>query len=65
MKYRNLHDLLQHSSSSRSFFVSLPVELQCKLHEHNDYVHTAAELRARAEAVEAHQRLMDLGGWNN
>lgn len=65
MRYRDLHELIQGSQSSRAFFLSLPVEIQCKLHEHNAYVHSAAELRspgrrpAKLDAVDIPGRL----GW--
>lgn len=49
MRYDNLHALLQNSPSTRSFFLSLPVNLQYRLHqEHETYIHSAEELRKRA-----------------
>lgn len=63
MKYRNLHELLQNSQSSRTFFLSLPVEMQYRLHEHNAYVHSAAELRTQADAIRSCDHLARLGGW--
>ena len=64
MRYRDLHELIQGSQSSGAFFLSLPVEIQCKLHEHNAYVHSAAELRSRAAALQSWMRLTSLGGWD-
>ena len=64
MRYRDLHELIQGSQSSRAFFLSLPVEIQCKLHEHNAYVHSAAELRSRAASLQSWMRLTSLGGWD-
>lgn len=64
MRYRDLHELIQGSQSSRAFFLSLPVEIQCKLHEHNAYVHSVAELRSRAAALQSWMRLTSLGGWD-
>ena len=48
MRYENLHALINSSSSSRQYFLSLSVEMQMALHEHNDYIHTAAELHRLA-----------------
>ncbi len=62
--YHDLKELIQHSQSSRAFFLSLPVDLQCKLHEHNAYVHSAAELHARAAAIQSCERMDVLGGWS-
>lgn len=44
MKYNNLQDLILHSSSTRQYFLSLPVSLQLTLHEYNHHIHTAADL---------------------
>ena len=65
MRYRDLHELIQGSQSSRAFFLSLPVEIQCKLHEHNAYVHSAAELRSRAAALQSWRRVMKPLHWQN
>ena len=46
MKYLNLHELIQNSSSSRRYFLSLPVETQIDLHKLNSFIHTAQELHA-------------------
>lgn len=53
MKYKNLHELIFSSTSSRNYFLSLPVDMQLKLHEHGDYIHTAAQLHRRAEQIES------------
>lgn len=63
MQYANLHDLIQNSASSRQFFLSLPVSMQCKLHEHNTSIHTAAQLHTKAAAIESYDHLAKLGGW--
>ena len=39
IKYQNLHELIQRSSSSREYFLSLPVDTQLRLHVLNDYIH--------------------------
>ncbi|MCC8192328.1 MAG: hypothetical protein LIO41_04735 [Ruminococcus sp.] len=51
MRYDNLHELIFSSSSSRQYFLSLPVEIQIILHEQNDFIHTLFELRRNAEYV--------------
>lgn len=63
MPYPDLKALIQHSSSSREFFLSLPVELQTELHSHNDVIHTAAQLRLRAEQLERHRNHIKLSGF--
>lgn len=60
MKYENLKQLIQQSASSRSFFLSLPVNMQMKLHEHNDYIHTAEELHRHADAILKYERLVQI-----
>lgn len=52
MKYNNLNDLINSSSSTRKYFLSLPVDMQMSLHEHNDYIHTAQELHRKVEMIE-------------
>ena len=64
MRYHTLHELIQNSPSSRSFFLSLPVPTQCRLHEeYNVYVHSAAELHRAVYAIETLNRQKSLGGW--
>lgn len=60
MKYDNLNHLIRESSSSRRYFLSLPVSMQMTLHEHNDYIHTAAELHRRADAIRAYNHQVQL-----
>lgn len=52
MKYKDLQDLISHSSSTRKYFLSLPVSMQSALHEHNCYIHTAADLHICADLIE-------------
>lgn len=52
MRYINLNELIKNSSSTRKYFLSLPVDMQLSLHEHNDYIHTALELRNHVSAIE-------------
>ncbi len=49
MKYDSLKDLIYSSSSSRRYFLSLPVNIQLMLHEQNDSIHTLYELKRNAE----------------
>lgn len=56
MKYVNLTELLQKSSSSRKYFLSLPVCLQMELHEKGEYIHTAAELHHYKDLMEIYDR---------
>lgn len=58
MKYENLQELIAHSSSSRSFFLSLPVALQLLLHEHSSAIHTAADLHLRADQLQKMPRFL-------
>lgn len=49
MQYRNLNFLLLNSSSSRHYFMSLPNDVQLKLRDRKDFIHTQFELRRNAE----------------
>lgn len=53
MKYKDLQDLLSRSSSTRQYFLSLPVPLQLTLHKYNSYIHTAADLHLKADIIRA------------
>lgn len=60
MRYENLNQLVRESSSSRRYFLSLPVSMQLKLHEHNDYIHTADELHRRTDAILKYERQVEI-----
>lgn len=60
MKYENLNQLIRKSSSSRRYFLSLPVSMQLKLHENNDYIHTADELHRCTDAILKHERQVQI-----
>lgn len=60
MRYENLNHLVHKSSSTRRYFLSLPIETQIELHEHNDYIHTAAELHRLADALKTYHRQVQL-----
>ena len=54
MAFSNLKELIQTSSSSRQYLLSLPVDIQVKLHEQNEFIHTLYELRRNAEYLMKH-----------
>lgn len=60
MRYENLNQLIHESSSSRQYFLSLPVSMQFKLHEHNDHIHTADELHRRTDAILKYDRQVEI-----
>lgn len=64
MYYENLQALIQKSSSTRQYFLSLPVDLQLSLHEQNNCIHTARELREYAAVIENYHYHVKLGKWN-
>lgn len=49
MQYENLKLLISSSSSSRRFFLSLPVDVQLSLHDKNDFIKTQQDLRMYAD----------------
>lgn len=61
MRYANLHQLLWRSSSTRQYFLSLPLATQLALPQHNEYIHTAAQLRRHRQAAGDYQHLEALG----
>lgn len=60
MRYENLNQLIRKSNSSCRYFLSLPVSLQVKLHEHNEYIHTADELHRRTVEILKYERQVQL-----
>lgn len=60
MKYNNLKHLVRVSSSSRRYFLSLPVIMQMELCEHNEYIHNAADLHRHVNAIEAYRRQVQI-----
>ena len=61
MRYENLNRLIRESSSSRRYFLSLPVSMQVKLHAHNETIHTADELHRRTDAILKYERRCCMG----
>lgn len=56
LHYTDLEALIAHSSSTRAYFLSLPVEAQLRLHEHGACIHSAAGLHRYAAQLEHHER---------
>ncbi|MFQ9516608.1 MAG: hypothetical protein ACLRZ9_12395 [Eubacterium sp.] len=48
----NLMELLKNSSSTRNYFVSLPVQLQVMLHEQHSYIRTSAQLHLISDILQ-------------
>lgn len=57
MKAENLKDLIRRSSSTRQFFMSLPVPDQMELHRHNEHVKTADQLHRYADYLQTNGHL--------
>lgn len=51
MKFTDLQELISVSNSSRQYLLSLPVSVQLRLHEQNDFIHTQFELRRNADCI--------------
>ena len=62
--YQDLCELIRYSRSSREYFLSLPVEMQMRLHRHNADIRSAAELHRAVEGLKTLSRQISLGGWN-
>ena len=60
MVYKNLDDLIYASSSSRRFFLSLPVKTQMALHSQSEFIKTAQTLHRNAYALENYQHHVEL-----
>lgn len=61
LKYNDLQALIQSSTSTRNYFLSLPVAVQIVLHEQNDHIHTAEELHTHAENIIKYQMHLNIG----
>lgn len=51
LQYDNLQSLIRNSSSTRNYFLSLPVDMQLELHKHNEYIHSAQQLHNLAYSI--------------
>lgn len=60
MKYKNLNDLVLHSSSSRKYLLSLPVQMQMQVHKYGKYIHTAADLHNHAEMLQKYNNSVEI-----
>lgn len=60
MKYENLHQLINRSSSSRRYFLSLPVATQLELHKQSAYIGSAFELHRRVDELAAYNRQVEI-----
>lgn len=56
--YNNLSALLFGSTSTRTYFVSLPVWLQILLHEEHNYISTAEQLHRIADILQKQKHLL-------
>jgi len=56
LRYDNLHELISSSSGTRKYFLSLPFKIQTQLYEHNNYIHSSADLRLRLTQIEKYNR---------
>lgn len=52
MQYDDLNQLIQHSSSSRQYFLALPAAVQVQLHGCKDAIHTAYDLHRYAVSLQ-------------
>ena len=60
MKYKDLIHLCENSSSTRSYYLSLPVKTQMRVSEFCDSIHTAAELHNMVSMLEKYDRSVEL-----
>ena len=51
MLYKSLHDLINLSSSSRKYFLSLSVDMQLQLHQYNEIIHSAHDLHKLVDNI--------------
>ena len=56
MRYHNLNELIRGSRSSALYFFSLPPEMQVKLGEHGELIHTAKDLHDAVNAADIYER---------
>lgn len=57
-KPTDLSGLIDHSSSTREYFLSLPVETQLLLHASAGEIRTAADLRRYVDLLDRHNRFL-------
>lgn len=57
-KPNDLSGLIDHSSSTREYFLSLPVETQMLLHQSGGEIRNAEQLRRYVDLLERHNRFL-------
>lgn len=57
MVANDLHELLEKSSSTREYFLNLPVDLQLQLHACNDFIQTSQKLHLIANVLSKRKSL--------
>ena len=65
MRYDNLHQLIQGSSSTRRYFLSLPADMQCRLHAQGEHIHFAQQLHDSVRAAEVYRRQLHNSDYYN
>ena len=59
MRYDNLHQLIQGSSSTRRYFLSLPADMQ------GEHIHSAQQLHDSVRAAEVYRRQLHNSDYYN
>lgn len=54
MRYNNLRELTDYSSSARRFFDTLPERTRASLIKYSSSIHTAEDLRLMADLIESY-----------
>lgn len=57
-KIKNLSQLIDRSSSTRAYFLSLPPSLQMTLHEQHHTIQTAEQLHMTVDTLRRHYRFL-------
>ncbi|MFQ6791530.1 hypothetical protein [Thomasclavelia sp.] len=52
MYYQDLHDLINHSSSSRQYFLAQSIDDQIILHQYNHHIHSLWQLHYFIENID-------------
>ena len=54
MRYKNLSQLLEKNTSSKQYFLSLPIGMQMELRGHGEAIHSADDLHQFSALMETH-----------
>lgn len=57
MRYKNLSQLLAKNSSSKQYYLSLPIGAQMELRGHGEAIHSADDLQRFSALMETHGTL--------